>query len=198
MQAEYGQHESSTARTHRWANAILIATAFFAIALGLVIKNQAITATASYSDLAAGIIAQYPDGWLLDDSGDYVFRVQDPRSGEFLTTLQVAIEPIGADASARIITDRLTLSRARSLAAYSTLHSEPYVLPDGETATWLDYVYVHTEENPFVQNVPSVVRGVDVITLKRGQAIIVTFRVEKDRFDDEFWRLEQFLASLEF
>jgi hypothetical protein len=35
------------------------------------------------------------------------------------------------------------------------------------------------------------------VTIKRGQAIIITFRVESDRFEDESWRLEQFLASLE-
>ncbi len=191
--------ERPLTRTQRWANMLAILTALAALAFGFLLRDQIVSSTETFRDLAAGILAQYPSGWLLDTEGDYVFRARDPRSPSFRTTLQVAVEAIGADAAARNVLDNLTMERALTLAAYRTLTTIPdYPLPDGEQATRLDYVYVATEADPFLQSLPVVVYGVDIVSIKRGQAIIITFRVEADRFDEEFWRLERFLATLEF
>lgn len=182
----------------RWASVIAIVVALAVLGVGFFMKGQRVIGTTAFQDLAAGILAQYPNRWLLDTAGDYVFRVQDPLAPGFRTTLQVELLPIGEDAAARNIVDSLTLARAQTLAAYDILQTEPYTLPDGEEAAWIEYVYVATEVNPFLDSIPAVVRGVDIVTLKRGQAIIVTFRVEANQFEEELWRLEQFLASLEF
>ena len=191
--------EPPLTRTQRWSTLVTVFVALLALGVGFLFKGQLVGATTPFRDLAAGILARYPAGWLLDTSGDeYVFRAQAPKSTGFRTTLQVSVQAIGADAAARNILDTLTLARAQTLAAYDVLRSAPFVLPDGEEAVRLDYVYVATDDNPFLERIPSVVRGVDIVTIKRGQAIIVTFRVEADRFDDETWRLDQFLASLEF
>ncbi len=185
-------------RTQRWANALTIVVALMGLGIGFLMKDQIVGGTVPFRDLAAGILARYPQGWLLDTAGDYVFRVRDPEAPGFLTTLQVQVIPIGQDAAARNIVDDLTLQRAQTLAAYTILRAVPDTLPDGDPATRVEYVFVSTETNPFLEPVPVVVYGVDILTLKRGQAIIVTFRVEAGRFQDEAWRLEQFLASLEF
>lgn len=185
-------------RTQRWTNALTVVVALFGLGIGFLMKDQIISATVPFRDLAAGILARYPQGWLLDTAGDYVFRVRDPESPRFLTTLQVQVIAIGQDAAARNILDDLTLQRAQTLAAYRILRAIPDTLPDGDPTTRVEYVYVATETNPFLEPVPVVVYGVDMVTLKRGQAVIVTFRVEAERFEDEAWRLEQFLASLEF
>ena len=185
-------------RTQRWAQVLLLLTAGGLLLLGFFVKDQVLTGTEPFRDLAAGILARYPSGWLLDHEGNYVFRVQDPKAPAFRTALQVAVEPIGQDAAPRNILDNLTLQRAQTLAAYHVLSTVDYALPEGDSATRMEYVYVQTEANPFLQGVPAVVRGVDIVTVKRGQAIVVTFRVEADRFDDEIWRLDQFLATLEF
>lgn len=190
--------ETPLTRTQRMANLVVVIAAVAGIAFGFLLKNQVVTGTTPFRDLAAGILARVPANWLLDTTGDYVLSVRDPASPGFRTTLQVAVESIGNDASARNILDNLTLQRAQVLAAYDTLGTVPFTLPDGEQAIRLDYVYVDTEQNPFLARIPSVVHGVDIVAIKRGQAVIVTFRVEADRFEDEVWRLEQFLASLEF
>lgn len=190
--------EAVPERSDRWAHLLVILTAVAGLTFGFFIKDQTLTRTATFRDLTAGVLAQYPAGWLLDQQGDYLFRVRDPKSPAFQTTLQVAVTAIGEDAAARNILDSLTLERAQTLAAYQVLSTSDYVLPEGDTAIRLEYVYVQTEANPFLKSIPSVVRGVDVVTIKRGQAIIVTFRVEAGRFDEEVWRLDQFLATLEF
>lgn len=185
-------------RGQRWASLLAIVVTLVGLGIGLLVKEQVLGSTVQFRDLAAGILARYPENWLLDTEGDYVFRVREPEAGSFLTTLQVRVVSIGEDAAERNILDNLTLQRARTLAAFRTLRSVPYTLPDGESAIRFEYVYVATEANPFLEPIPVVVRGVDIVTIKRGQAIIVTFRVEADRFDDEVWRLDQLLASLEF
>lgn len=186
-------------RTQRFAHALTLLVTLGGLAFGLLLKDQALGATATYRDLAAGILAQYPAGWLLDTAGDYVFRVRDPLSQGFRTTLQVSVISIGDDAAARNIIDNQAMERARTLAAYEVLSPDPaYRLPNGETALRLEYFYVETESNPFLESRPSVVHGVDVVAIERGQAIIVTFRVEATRFDEELWRFERFLAALDF
>ncbi|GAB4574043.1 MAG: hypothetical protein Kow0077_18590 [Anaerolineae bacterium] len=198
MQMFSGVRQPALNRAQRWANLLTVIALFFGVGIGLLIKDQVLSNTVPFRDLAAGILARYPDGWLLDTEGDYVLRVRDPESGAFLTTLQVNVLSIGDDAEERNILDTLSLQRARTLAAYRLLRTEPVALPDGEPAIRFDYVFVATDENPFVEPIPVVVRAVDVVTIKRGQAIIVTFRVEAQRFEDEIWRLDRFLASLEF
>lgn len=190
--------ESAPERSDRWAHLLVILVAIAGLTFGFFLKDQTLTRTATFRDLAAGVLAQYPAGWLLDQGGSYLFRVRDPKSPTFRTTLQVAIIAIGEDAAARNILDSLTLERAQTLAAYRVLSTSDYVLPEGDNAIRLEYVYVESESNPFLKSIPSVVRGVDIVTIKRGQAIIVTFRVEAGLFDEEVWRLDQFLATLEF
>ncbi len=191
--------EAPLSSTQRWASFVAILVAALGLALGFLFKSQIVGATTPYRDLTAGVLAQYPSEWLLDTAGDYVFRVRDPTAPGFATLLQVAVEAVGADADARNILDNLTLERAQSLAAYRVLRTLPdFRLPDGDAATRLEYVYVQTEDNPFLQSLPVVVYGVDIVTIQRGQAIIITFRVEASRFDEEVWRLDQFLATLQF
>jgi hypothetical protein len=191
-------NRSALSRTQRWAHLLAIVIVLVGIGLGLVMKDQILSSTVPFRDLAAGILARYPEAWLVDTEGNYVLRVRDPAATTFLTTIQVRVVAIGADAAERNILDALTLQRARTLAAFRTLRTVPTTLPDGEAATRFEYVFVATDENPFLEPIPVVVRAVDVVTIKRGQAIIVTFQVEAERFDDEVWRLDQFLASLEF
>jgi hypothetical protein len=190
--------EAPLTRTQRWANALAVLVALGGLAAGLLFKAQILSSAKPFRDLAAGILAQYPAGWLLDTEGPYVFRAQDPETSGYPATIQVAVQSIGADASARNILDGQTLERAQTLAAYRPLQTESFSLPDGEPAIRHEYVYVATDPNPYLEDIPAVVRGVDVVAIKRGQAIIVTFRVEADRFEEESWRLDQFLASLEF
>ncbi|MBN1966949.1 MAG: hypothetical protein JW910_20015 [Anaerolineae bacterium] len=191
--------EVTLTRAQRFAQFFTLLVAVLGLALGFLLKSQVLGATQSFRDLAAGVQAQYPANWLLDSGDEYVFRVRDPLSSGFPTTFQVSVISIGDDAAARNIVDNQSLERARTLAAYRVLPPDPtFVLPDGSAATWLEYFYVDTESNPFLETSPSVVHGVDVVAIERGQAIIITFRVEATRFDEELSRFEQFLAALDF
>ncbi len=182
----------------RWANVFTILVCILMMLLGLNLRNQTLTATTFYESPQAGISAQYPQNWLIDTDGSYVFRVRDMSRTGFKTTFLVTVQPVGADAQERNLADRLSLDRIVDFTDYRVQPLEMYDFPDGRDAQALNYTYVATDASPFLQSVPTVVRGLDILTISGGQAIIITFRADADNFEEELPRFEQFLRQLEF
>lgn len=186
-----------TAR-QRWSHYFALLYALMAVIVGLNLRASALTATIPYIDSAAGIRAYYPQNWLLDTSGDYVFRVRDMSAVGFKTTIQVDVQPVTINTTARNLLDTLTLNRSRTLSAYDVLATDPYTLPGDRQATAMTYVFVASEANPFLESLPQTVEGLDVITIQSGQAIIVTFLSDVDTYEENLPVFERFLNDLEF
>lgn len=183
----------------RWANLLVLLLGVGGMMAALILREQILGATIPYSNLQAGISARYPPQWLLEETGgDYVFRIRDLSAAGFATTLQVALFPVNDEVRARNIFDALTLQRSRSLAAYSVNDEAPYSLPDGRTTPSMSYFFAGTGENPFLNNVPVIVRGVDVLLFEREQALVISFQASADAFDAELPHLQRFLQSLDF
>lgn len=182
----------------RWANVFTILVCILLMLLGLNLRNQALNATTLYISPQAGVTAHYPQNWLIDTSGDYVFRVRDMSRAGFKTTLQVTVQPVGSDAEERNLADRLSLDRIVNFTDYRVQPLEMYTFPDGRDAQALNYTYVAVNASPFLQSVPTVVQGLDILTISGGQAIVITFRADASNFNEELVRFEQFLRQLEF
>lgn len=182
----------------RWATYLTWLTALGLFAFGLSRQSSALNRKIFYSDVETGISVLYPANWLRDRGGDYVFRVRDMSRIGFKTTLQVSLIPIGADVQARNVADRLTLSRAQTLTDYSVLAIEPFILGPDEIGTGVLYTYVARESSPFLEGLPEVIIGYDVIRIARGQAVVATFRAEAGLYEAEFRIFEDFLRSLVF
>jgi hypothetical protein len=166
--------------------------------IGLNVRNTALTATSVYENLQAGILAHYPRNWLLDTEGDYVFRVRDMMRPGFKTTIQISVQPASSDTTARSIADRLAFTRARVYIDYNVLSTEDYALRSDLIAQSVNYTYAIRDTGAFLQNYPEVVRGQDILTIARGQAIIITFRAEASVYDSEYRHFRQFLRELSF
>jgi hypothetical protein len=135
----------------------------------------------------------------LEEGGsDFIFRVSDTSTLGHNTSIQVAVRPISSETSARNIFDSLTLARAQTLAKYEVISEDPFVLPDETVTSAMTYVFVASPTNPFLQNIPVVVEGIDILIIERGQAIIVSFLSSADTFNENLPLLQQFLRSLEF
>ncbi|GAB4410864.1 MAG: hypothetical protein Kow00106_04880 [Anaerolineae bacterium] len=181
----------------RWNTYLALVTAAIVLALGLTMRNTALTATQPFENLEAGVRAQVPRGWLIDTSGpDFVIRAQDPDALPFKTLLQISVLPIGPDATPNKVLDLLTMQRAARLPAYRELLRADQTLR-GEPAKRMEYVYTQDERNPFQATVSLVVQGVDVVVLRRGQAVIITYREERSAFDDNLYRFENLLQTVE-
>jgi hypothetical protein len=191
-------NEASELPYQRWSHVVTMAVGIAIFALGLSVRNAALTATSVYENLQVGILAHYPRGWLLDTEGDYVFRVRDMSRPGFKTTIQISVQPASDDTTARSIADRLAFTRARVYIDYNILSTEDYALRSDLVAQAVDYTYAIRETGAFLQNLPEVVRGQDILTIARGQAIIITFRAESSVYEREYQHFRQFLRELSF
>jgi hypothetical protein len=190
--------EEEYRRQYRLGNVLTIAVAVIALLYGLNMRAGIVNATTTYTDVQAGIEVAYPLNWLIDTDGDYVFRVRDMTRIGYKTTMQIELRPVGPDMTARNVLDALTMTRAEQLSAYDTFPIEAYTLPDETEATAMRYTFVDTEANPFLESVPVVVSGLDILAVRGGQAIIITFRADARTFDDDLAIFNRMLANLEF
>lgn len=186
-------------KRQRWSFYLTYIFAGVAFFIGVNLRDSILYATTLYVNSQAGIEAEYPQNWLLDTAGDYVFRVRDSAKQGFKTTIQVTLRPVNVQTTAeRNILDALTLSRSQTLADYTVQSIEEYVLPNESVVTRMNYTYVATETNPFLENVPVVVQGVDLLTSRRGQVIVITFQTALPIFEEEFPVFERFLRGFQF
>jgi hypothetical protein len=189
------EHETPRQRTTHYFAMIF---GVVALLIGLNLRNSALNATSLYINNQAGIRAYYPANWLLDTQGNYIFRVRDLAQSGFKTTIQIAALPISSSTSDRNVVDALTLRRSQTLSTYTVFAIEPFLLPDDVAATAVTYTFVSAETNPFLESVPVVVEGLDILTIKRGQAIIITFQSDSRTYQQNYPLFEQFVRTLEF
>ena len=181
----------------RWNSYLALALAGVILFLGLALRNSALTASIIYEDLEAGVRASVPQNWLLTTGGDdFVFRAEDPDALPFKTMLQVSVLPVGADATPDTILTVLHMQRSVRFADYVPISRQDETLR-GEPATRMTYAYTEFERNPALQSLPIVVQGVDVVVLRRGQAVIVTYREESSAFEENRYRFENLLQTVE-
>jgi hypothetical protein len=191
--------DSRISNRQRWSFAFAFLFSLGAFFIGINLRDGALNATWTYSNPAVGIRADYPQNWLIDTTGNYIFRVRNISQIGYPTTIQVAVQPVSQDTTARYIFDALTLNRSQTLASYNTLSSgATLTLPDETTGTIMNYTYAATENDPLLESVPLVVQGQDILTIKRGQAIIITYLSASTNFERDYAIFERFLSSLEF
>lgn len=195
---EVTQQRDELTQRQRWSHYLVLAFALAAVLLGINMRDSALNATVLYADSAAGIRSFHPRGWLVDSDGDYVFRVRDMARIGFKTTITVRVVPVTVSTSARNILDSLILNRQQTLAAFSVLAREPFEIREGLTADSMTYTFVSRDEDPFLQGLPTVVEGIDVLIVQGGQAIVVSFLTDASEFTTLLPVFERFLNDLSF
>ena len=128
---------------------------------------------------------------------DVVFRAEDAAAVPFKTLLQVSIIPVGPDATPRNVLDQINIQRAQQFSSYRRMTQTEQILRDGTPAIRMNYTYAQSEPNPFLESPTIAVEGVDVVILRGVQAVIVTYREERGAFDDNLYRFENLLQTLE-
>ena len=195
---EIVEREEEITQRQRWSHYFVFIYALLAIFIGINLRDGTLYATVPYVNSEVGIRAFYPQRWLIDASEDYIFRVRDITRIGFKTTIQVNVQPVTINTTARNLLDELSLNRANMLSGYRVLSREAYTLPNEQEATQMHYVYVATNDDPFLESIPTVVEGWDILAIRRGQAIIVTFLSDAQTFDANLPVFERFLNELEF
>ncbi|GAB4554428.1 MAG: hypothetical protein OHK0023_24540 [Anaerolineae bacterium] len=183
----------------RWASYLTIAVAIAGVVVGYIYRQNTIDATFPFINREAGITARYPARWLLEEGGaNFVLRAQDPAALPFKTTLQLRLLPTGEGARPSDILDLLDLDRAARLPAYRSQTRQPVTLPNGARGQQMIYAYAYVNPNPFLQAEPITVRALDIVLLRTGQAVVITYEAEASRFERHRHYFEAFLRSLSF
>ena len=182
----------------RWSHLFVIGYAIIALVVGVNLRDATLNATTRYVNPEVGITGLYPQSWVIDTDGDYVFRVRDMSQPDFKTTLQVSVLPVNQVTTTRNLIDDLVFSRTQTLSTFSVLSQRPIQLETGVEATEVLYTFVASEQDPFLETFPTVVEGVDVLAIEGGQAIIVSFLSDRAVFDQTYPIFEQFLNDLDF
>ena len=182
----------------RWSIALAYIMIAVGFALGVNQRDGALNQASDYINLEAGISAKYPARWLLEESGPYIFRLRDMARRGFNTVIEVSAAPVGSETSERNILDQLTLQRAQVLIDYAVLGYDVYQLADGSPAISMSYSFVSRDASPFLEGVSSIVYGLDILTIRRGQGLIISFRADAAIYERELETLRWFVQNLEF
>jgi hypothetical protein len=173
---------------------------------GAMIFAQGQTETATTAE--AGLTVRYPQGWLLKTGKEesLAFQAVDPASGVFKTTLEVRVVPISLDAAAidstnpatstlALVLNNLSLSRAQQTTAYRQLDMKEGANVGCPPSMEAAYVYVHEGSDLFVQQLPVVVRGLDVATVRGDRAYVFSLLAAQDLFPAAQAQFRRFVAS---
>ena len=182
----------------RWSIAFSYMLVIIGLLLGVNQRDSLLNQTSLYSDNTAGISASYPARWLLDESQDNVFRIRDMSHLGFKTTIEVRSLPVGADGAERNLLDHLSLQRSQVFIDYSVLGYDTFRFPDDSQAVSMAYTFVSRHASPFLEGVSAVVNGLDILTIRRGQALVVSFRAESSQYERELQTFYRFIENLEF
>jgi hypothetical protein len=195
---ELDEQQRGLTRSQTINSVVIILAAMGMLGLALLMRNSSLSATQIFVDEVKGIRAQLPANWLIARNGDdFIVQAQDPGAVPHKTLLQISALPVGSEATPRNVVDTLTLQRAERLSFYRVLSIQPILLGEVE-ALEMNYAYVQDEGNPFLNAVPLVVQGRDVVVIRQGEALIFTYREENSRFEEHERLFDTFIDTLEF
>jgi hypothetical protein len=200
--ARVQEHEAARStmvlsRNDRFSELIVVLLVAFSVAVGLLLRQQTSGQLWTYQSTEAGVEVEYPAGWLVDESGSYLARIRDPKARPFKTQYQITIIPAGGQTSIRNVLDGLTLQRSINLSAYRVLSVQNASL-GGQTVTQMDFAFVDADPNPFIQRLPVVVLGEDIVIRDGDRAIVLSYMADENTFNSGLPGFQRFLASLRY
>lgn len=189
--------QTGMTRNDRVSAVLVVLLTLLAVGVGIAMRQRASGQEWTYVSRAAGIEAAYPAGWLVDESGDYIVRIRDPKGRPFKTQYRIATVPAGGQTSIRNVLDGLTIQRSTDLAAYRVVSVQEQTIA-GQDFTVMNFTFVDADPNPFVQRLPTVVLGMDVVIRDADRAIVVTYMADEEAFATHYDDFQSLLAALRY
>jgi len=177
---------AARARTDRWSSWAVVLVLAIALLAGWGVMAYALGQREKYADGKTGLTVSYPSGWLLKADDDLAFQAQDPGASGFRTTYQARAWPISATealtSSLAAALNDASLARAQEGTAYRLLDLREGEPVNGRQAMEAEYVYVVEGSDPFVQQLPVVVRGLDVAIPLGDRAFVFSLLAGEDAY----------------
>ena len=181
----------------RFAEITVVLVTLIALTAGWFFKSGVENAAVPFE--AEGITAEAPKGWLQAGAeGDILLRTVDINSNGFGATYIVRQIAITSDATASEVASLLTLEHAQNLTAFRMLDQQEAKDINGRDAYMINYVFVESNPDVTHADIPSVVRGKDLVYLNGDRAIVVSFQADENNYDLDLGRFYIFLESIQF
>jgi len=187
----------TTPRRDRWADWAVIVVVVAALGLGLLLRENALYSYGSFALGDGDISGRVPANWVREYGDDPLIEARDPRSGAFNTKLVLRTRPLAPEMEASAALQSLALERADEVSAFRTLGTDP-VAVGGRTAMQRTFTYVQADPNPYLDRLPVVVKGVDLVLRDGGRVILVTYLAGVDAFDRDYRYFRDFVESIAF
>ncbi|MGC9356659.1 MAG: hypothetical protein ACP5GX_02275 [Anaerolineae bacterium] len=184
-------------RRDRWADWAVILFVVVALVIGLVLRSSVLYRTTPFTLSESGISGEAPTGWVSREGDATLLRLRNPVGRTFDTRLEVRSQPLADEAAPGLALDAIALERANDVTAYQTLNTDA-VLVDGKATPRRVFTYVETNPNPYLDNLPVVVRGTDIALRDEGRVIVVTFLADTENFYADYPFFLAFIESLEY
>lgn len=181
----------------RYAEITVVIVALVALTAGWFFKSSVENASVPFE--AQGVTAQAPKGWLqFDASGEELLHTLDINSSGFGATYTIRQIAITSDATASEVASAVALGHAQDMLAFRMLNQQEVVDANGRNAYMIEYVYVESNPDLTHAQLPSVVRGTDLVYLAGERAIVVSFQADEKNYDTDLNRFYTFLKSIRF
>lgn len=181
----------------RFAEITVVLVTLVALTAGWFFKSSVENASVPFE--AEGITAEAPKGWLQAGAeGDILMRTVDINSSGFGATYTIRQIAITSEATTSEVASLLTLEHAQNLVAFRMLDQQEVKDSNGRNAYIINYVFVESNPDVTHADIPSVVRGKDIVYLNGERAVVVSFQADENNYDLDLGRFYIFLESIQF
>ncbi|MCY4105241.1 MAG: hypothetical protein OXG02_00825 [Chloroflexi bacterium] len=171
---------------------------FLGLSAALVLRQQTLYSFREYVDPSAGIRLRYPTHWLLEHQDDSLFRAVDVANPRFETTFQIQRIPIRSfpEVTGHTVLYSRSIEYADALSNFRTLEFPTLSFGEFEELQGMAYTFVSSSSNPLIQPEVVVVRGLDIVVIRRGLAYVISYRAEISEYDQQLPFFRRFSESL--
>lgn len=181
----------------RFAEITVLLVTLAALTAGWFFKSSVENASIPFE--AQGVRADAPKGWLQSSTdGDVLLRTVDINSTGFGATYTIHQIAITSEATASEVASLVAFEHAQDLLAFRMLNQQEVEDSNGRKAYMIEYVFVASNPDLTHNDLPSVVRGQDLVYLNGDRALVVSFQADEKNYDLDLVRFHTFLKSIKF
>lgn len=181
----------------RFAEITVVLITLVALTAGWFFKSGVENAAVPFE--AEGITAETPKGWLYTGAeGNILLRTVDINSSGFGATYTIRQIAITSEATPSDVASLVALQYAQDLIAFRVLDQQEVKDINGRDAYMLSYVFVEANPDLTHNDIPSIVRGMDLVYRNGERAIVVSFQADETNYDLDLGRFYTFLKSIKF
>ena len=170
-------------RLDSFVNWLMLGVFVLALALGWAVKTSAENRTVAFDQ--SGLRVRYPEGWVrVEAQPPALFHVEDRTAAGYRSSLTIEMRPAptGLKDPLAAVQQSIALDRGSRWTAFRVLRVENNASMFGRSGTHVTFAFVETHPNPFLETVPVVMEGEDLLVANDDQVYVFTLTAAEPNF----------------